>query len=383
MSEAGVILSWAATVLACMAFGYTVAALLVFLLFFERRGAPPVQAGSVTILKPLYGAEPQLETNLVSFLTQDHDAPVQLLCGVQRANDPAIAVIDSLKARFPDADIELVVDASWHGSNGKVSNLINMAPRIRHDVTMLSDSDIFVAPDYVRRVLAALAVPGVGVVTCAYHGRGDAGFWSRLGAAGISYQFLLNLTFGIRTGLATPCMGSTIALRRAEISALDDFRMLADMLADDYEIGAAVRRKGLDVAVPPMLVGHAFEETTLGALWRHELRWAATVRGIRLVPYVGTVIGMPLPLALICCVFAPLPGLGLTLAALLVRIAVVLTVDRKVGGASAPLWMLPLRDIMSFAVYIASFFVRSVDWRGAELKIDHHGHIVRPPETSQ
>ncbi|MDO7843055.1 bacteriohopanetetrol glucosamine biosynthesis glycosyltransferase HpnI [Sphingomonas immobilis] len=382
MSGIGAILSWAATVLACMAFGYTVASLIVFLLFFQRRSAIASAPGAVTILKPLHGAEPQLETNLVSFLTQDYAAPVQLLCGVQRANDPAIAVVESLRRRFPEADIELVVDGARHGSNGKVSNLINMAPRIRHDVTLLSDSDIFVEPDYVRRVLAALQAPGVGAVSCAYYGRGDAGIWSRLGAAGISYQFLLNLTFGVYTGLAKPCMGSTIALRRGEIEALEGFRTLADVLADDYAIGAAIRATGRDVVVPSMLVGHAFDERSLAGLWRHELRWAATVRGTGLARYMGTVICMPLPLALIACVFAPLPGFGLTLAALLVRIAVVLTVDRKVGEAAAPLWMLPLRDIMSFAVYVASFFVRSVDWRGAELKIDHHGQLVRPPEIS-
>ena len=376
------IVGWAATALACMAFGYTVATLLVFLLFFQRRAPAASRAKAVTILKPLHGAEPQLETNLMSFLTQDHGAPVQLLCGVQRANDPAIAVIDSLRRRFPEADIELVVDVARHGSNGKVSNLINMAPRIRYDVLLLSDSDIFVQPDYVRRVLEALDAPGVGAVTCAYYGRGDAGFWSQLGAAGISYQFLLNLTFGVRTGLATPCMGSTIALRRPEIAALDGFRALADELADDYAVGAKVRANGLAVVIPPMLVGHAFDERSLAALWRHELRWAATVRGIGLVSYIGTVIAMPLPLALIATVFAPLPGLGLMLAALLVRIAVVLTVDRKVGEAAAPLWILPLRDILSFAVYVASFFVRSVDWRGADLRIDRHGHI-RPPETSR
>jgi ceramide glucosyltransferase len=259
---------------------YMLGVAMVLHRYFARVAPAPVRSEAVTLLKPLYGAEPKLTANLATFLVQDHAGPVQLLCGVQRPDDPAIAAIESLRAAYPDADITLVRDPTFHGASGKISNLVNMDAHARHGIVILSDSDIAVAPDYLARILAALDRPGVGAVTCLYHGRGDAGFWSRVAAAGLSWQFLPGALFGVALRLAKPCMGSTIAMRRETLDAIGGFARFADVLADDHAIGAAVEALGLQVAVPPMLVTHASAEQGLGELWRHELRWGATVRGL-------------------------------------------------------------------------------------------------------
>jgi ceramide glucosyltransferase len=381
MADLATLLGGLTLLLAVIGTVWTFAATLVLRRFFAQPAPAVVSTTGVTILKPLHGTEPRLLDNLASFLTQLHAGPVQLLCGVQRTDDPAIAAIDALRRRFPDATIDLVIDSTRHGSSGKISNLANMEPHIRHPVAMLSDSDIAVGRDYIAQVLAALDPPAVGIVTCAYAGRGDAGLWSRLGAAGIDWQFLPGLIFGVANALAKPCMGSTIAMRHETLARIGGFARFGDVLADDYAIGTAVRDLGLSVVVPPMLVTHAFDERSARSLWRHELRWGVTVRDLAFGSYLGLVVGFPLPISLLAALWWPLAGLICAVAALGVRLFAAISAERVSGERAASLWMLPMRDIFGFAVYCASFFVRSVDWRGATLRIGQHGRIAAAPET--
>lgn len=376
LQSIGIGLGALAIVLAMLGIAYSVAAAIVFRRFFAAKKSAAPRTEAVTLLKPLYGAEPRLYDNLATFLAQDHAGPLQLVCGVQRADDPAIAVVEALKLAHPTAEIDLVVDPTIHGASGKLSNLINMDRAARHPYVVLSDSDIAVGPDYLAQLLATLDDPAVGAVTCIYSGRGDAGFWSRLVAAGVTYQFMLGVVFGVANRLAAPCMGSTIAIRRETLDRIGGFARFADVLADDYAIGEAVRALGLTVAVPPVLVTHASDETNLLQLWRHELRWGATVRDVAFWPYVGIVIGLPFPTALLAALYVPQFGLSLALAAVIARLVVVRNVDAAVGERIAPLWMALLHDILAFAIYIASFFVRSVDWRGATLTMKTDGRIV-------
>lgn len=375
-------IGWALLGLSLVGSLYMVAAALTLRRFFAGAEAPVRRSDGVTILKPLHGAEPRLVDNLASFLAQDHDGPIQLLCGVQRADDPAIAAVEALKARFPQARIDLIVDATPHGANHKIANLLNLEPHIGHAVVVLSDSDMVVRPAYLACLLAALDRPRTGAVTLIYHGRGDAGFWSRLAAAGLSWQFLPGAVFGAAHGLARPCMGSTIAMRRETLAAIGGFKAFADVLADDYAIGEAVAAQGLEVAMPPTLVTHASIERSLGELWRHELRWGATVRDVVPVAYMMGVIGIPFPLALLAIPMHPLFGLGFAVLALLARLLVALAADRAAGARTAPLWLLPVRDCLTFAVFVASLTVRSVDWRGATLRMEKHGRISAKAEIS-
>ncbi|MES2448935.1 MAG: bacteriohopanetetrol glucosamine biosynthesis glycosyltransferase HpnI [Pseudomonadota bacterium] len=378
------IIGWALLGLATIGTLYMIAATIVFRRFMALQAAPLPRAEAVTLLKPLHGAEPRLLENLASFLVQDHGGPIQLLCGVRVDDDPAIAVVEALRARYPHIAIDLVIDPRNHGANRKVSNLINMMVRAAHPILVLSDSDMVATPDYLSRVLAALDAPGVGAMTCLYRGRGDAGFWSRLGAAGLSYQFLPGAVFGVATGFARPCMGSTIAMRRETLDRIGGFERFADVLADDYAIGEAVHALGQTVAVPPMLVTHASAERRFGELWRHELRWGATVRSVVPEAYAGSVVGMPFPLALLGAALAPAhpDGLAIVLAALIVRIAIARFVDRAAGVPTAPWWLLPMRDCLTVAIFVASFFVASVDWRGQRLKMENDGRVSADPEIS-
>jgi ceramide glucosyltransferase len=373
---------WA--LLFCAALGaiYMLVATRVLARFFTQSLPTTPRTEPVTLLKPLYGAEPQLVENLASFLDQDHAGPIQMLLGVQRADDEAVPAVRALQALYPRARIDLVIDDRRHGSNGKISNLINMMPHAVHDLLVLSDSDMAVERDYVTRLILALEVPDIGAASCVYRGRGDAGFWSRLGAAGLSWQFLPGAVFGTSLKLARPCMGSTIALRRATLDRIGGFTAFADKLADDYAIGEAVDALGLKVAVPPMLVVHGSAEQSFGELWRHELRWGATVRDVVPVAYAMGVIGIPFPLALLGMLIHPAYGAFIALAALAIRLNLAVTADRIAGARTAPLWWLPMRDCLTLSVFIVSLFVRRVDWRGTALNMGSDGRVAVHSETA-
>jgi ceramide glucosyltransferase len=330
----------------------------------------------VTILKPLHGAEPCLSRRLSSFCRQDYDAPVQVICGVADASDPAVAIA-RLLAASPDAPrFDLVTDARSHGSNPKMSNLINMLPAAKHDVLVMADSDMEVGPDYLERVIAELQQPGVGAVTCLYHGVPLSGRWSGHAALAVNAHFLPNVVTALTLRLAQPCFGSTIAISRSLLSRIGGLAAFADQLADDYEIGRAVRNAGHDVAIPAFTVGHACFHERLRGLLAHELRAARTVRSIAPVGYAGAFLTHPFPLALAGALLGGEYALVVAAGALACRIALCICAERAFRLPRQPYWLIPSRDLLSFAVYIWSFFGMRVQWRGSRYRVAADGSLL-------
>lgn len=330
---------------------------------------------AVTLLKPLYGAEPQLAANLLSFDRQDYTGPVQIICGTRLASDPAVGVVEGLANRTQNT-FELATQAPDVGSNRKMSNVINIMKFCRHDIIVLSDSDMRVGETYITEVVAPFADPAVGLVTCLYRGLPVAGFWSRLHAASIDHHFLPNVLAGLKLGRAEPCFGSTIALRRETLRDIGGFEAFADKLADDYEIGRAVRALGQNVVIPPIVLLHTCAETSLRDVVLHELRWARTVRLVDPAGYAGSLVTHPLPMAIIAGIFdnfGPV-SLGLLAATLACRSLVPIEMKRGLGAEGSSIAIGPLRDILSFAIFLASFLPLKVDWRG-------HSYRLRPDGT--
>ena len=368
-------IGWIVAAMAATGCVYTLVAALLAVRHLSRPGPAATAPSAVSLIKPLHGVFPGMSRALEGFCDQDYPAPVQLLFGVQDAADPAIGVVRALIARRPDLDIELVIDPTQHGANRKISNVINISARARHGLLVLSDADIAVAPDYLRHVTGALLGDGVGAVTCLYVGAEDGSLWSRLGAMGISYGFLPNAALGKTLGMAQPCFGSTIALTAATLSEIGGFETFANHLADDYEIGRAVRARGLAVAIPPMVVTHLCIEADASSLTDHELRWGRTVRQIDPLGYAGCVITHPLPLALVAGALLgfSVPALCLILAALGVRIACKACIDAATGARSGRWWLIPARDLLSFSVFVASFTVSTVGWQGRRFRVGRDG----------
>ena len=376
------VVGWLLVAIAAAGIGFSLHALIAIGRFARQPAPPPVAAEPVSLLKPLHGAEPRLAENLATFLAQDWAGSIEMVAGVQDPDDPAIPALAALP-QGPWRQVRLVIDPTPHGANAKVANLVNMAPAASHELLVLSDSDMAVPPDYLHQLAAALARPGVGAVTCLYRGRGDAGFWSVMGAAGVSYAFLPQVLVSRSLGDRRACMGSTIALRRETLAAIGGFARFADVLADDHAIGAAIRAVGGAVAVPRMILAHAATERRLADLWRHELRWATTVREVvSRREYLGIALTQPMVPALLAVALLPRAGLVALALALLARAAVAVRIDRLCGARTAPLWLLPARDALSFAVFLASLFARSVDWRGQRLRIAARGRIEASSEPT-
>jgi ceramide glucosyltransferase len=373
------LLGAAALILGLVGSAYAVAAGIVAGRLAHQAAPALAEPPGLSLLKPLCGDEIGLEANLESFLHQDYAGPVQLVCGVQDEADPALAAVEAVRRAHPEADIAVVVDSRVYGSNRKVSNLINMLAAASHETLVLSDADIRVRPDYLARVAAALAEPGVGAVTCYYRGEARAGLASVLAAMGVSYGFMPNVILGVALGLAKPCMGSTIALRRRTLEEIGGFEALNDVLMDDYDIGRAVREQGYRVAIPAFLVDHGCSEASLSQVLAHEMRWAVTVRMIDPAGHVGSLVTHALGWALIgAALLAGAPaGWAAVVLAIASRCWLKWRIDHAAGASSGPALLLPIRDIMSFAIFFGSLFARAVYWRGERFRVSS-GRTMSP-----
>ncbi len=365
----------------CLAGAFVGCILMLFeagfvLAFRGRDGHAKAAQPAVTVLKPLHGAEPGLAARLAAFCRQNYSAPIQVLCGTGDSSAPAVAVVRAAQRELPEAPIELNVDPRRHGTNRKVSNLINMLARARCDTLIISDSDIVVGPDYLRTLAALLSAPRVGAVTCLYHGIGGEGLWSRLSALAINTHFLPQAITGLSVKVTKPCFGATIAMRRSTLDQIGGFAPFADELADDYAIGMAVRGAGYEVVTAPFVVGHRCFEASFLQLMRHQIRVARTIKTIDPIGYAGTIITHPWPLALIGMLSGSTSAALLAIAALASRITLCRCVEHRFGLARQSLSLIALQDIIAFAVYVSSFFGATVYWRGSAYRVAADGTLT-------
>ena len=342
---------------------YHLTAIILVLRFPRARKVPPAPFPAVTILRPLHGNEPGLFGRIASLCRQDYLGRVDVICGVQQENDPAIPVVRRLQATGRP-EIELNIDGCEHGSNRKISNLINMLPAASQDVVVISDSDIAVDPHYVASLVAELEEPGVGAVTCAYHGTSAEGIWAQLSAMSINLQFLPNVIAAVSLNAAHPCLGATIALNREALAQIGGFRRFADELADDYAIGSAVRALGRKVVVSRFTVGHVCFERDFRALWGRQLRAARTIQAIDPVGYAGTIFMHPLALSVVAAILGVSGSFLLISAALICRLALCWAIERAFALPRHRYALIPVQDAIAFAIFLTSFFGRKVEWRG-------------------
>jgi ceramide glucosyltransferase len=342
-------------------------------------GKQPSSAASVlrvSLLKPVRGADPQAYESLRSHCLLDYP-DYEIIFGVADRADPAVPIIARLIAEFPARRIELVVCGQALGTNRKVSNLIQMLPHARYEYLLITDSDIRVPPDYLRRVVMPFASPQVGMVTCLYRGVAAQTLGSKLEALGISTDFFAGVlaSWTLSGRKLRFAFGSTLAMHRAALSAIGGFEPLVDFLADDFELGKRIAEAGFEVVLSNMVVETYLPDHSFADFFAHQLRWARSIRGSRPWGYIGVLLtyGLPWGLAALAAYSGGLWGWGLLILMVTLRLAVADSVGRSLLGDSS-IWprilLLPLRDLISLAVWVDSFTGRRVRWRDEEFILE-------------
>ena len=342
---------------------------------FRQRLATPIFAPPVSILKPVRGADPAFYEAIRSQAEQEYPGEVEILFGVGDPQDTALPAIRRLQGDFPHHRIR-IVDVRTEAPNGKVGSLIDLAREARFDTLVLSDSDIRVEKDYLSKVVAPLADPAVGLVTCLYRAHSDS-FAGLCEAIGIETDFAPSALVAPLFGVDEFAFGSTIAIRKADLEKAGGFEAVRDYLADDYQIGKRIHALGLKCVLGEPVVDTHMSVASFRQAWQHQVRWARTIRVSRPGGYAGLFV-----------TFATVWGLVLVFEFGQIRLGCSLLLLRMLAAAIAGvgvmrsvqtaryLWLVPLRDLFGAAVWIAGLAGSTVQWRGLRLKLGNDGRIV-------
>lgn len=387
------------TVLAWAGIGYYLVALWSARAFvYSLRRKLPVFTPPVSILKPVRGLDHEMYSAFASHCLQQYGGEYEILFGVSSLTDPALIAVRQLQEEFPEHSIRIIECPDLLGTNGKVSNLVQMLPHARHPYIVINDSDIVVSPRYLSNVLAGFApspehARPVGMVTAPYRGRAHglpgrpATLGSRLEALGISTDFIpgvltaRRIEGGIRFGL-----GSTLAVSREALDRAGGLAPLVDYLADDYQLGARIAAAGFAVELSSEVVETWVPPYDMAGFFDHQLRWARSTRDSRRWGYSGLLFTYGLPWAFLNLIASglSLESIALFVLALVVRVALALVVGVGILGdmqVFRDLLLLLPRDLIALFLWAWSFASDTVTWRGERFLLKR-GKLTRLTKNS-
>jgi ceramide glucosyltransferase len=345
------------------------------------------EAPPVSVLKPVRGLDRDAYENFASFCRQDYPE-FEILFAVNDAEDPAVPIVQKLIADFPGLPIRLIVVTERLGPNTKVSNLCRLAREARHDLLVITDSDVRVEPGYLQSVAAMFRDPGVGGVTALYRGSDNLQFVAAMDCVGSSAAFCGAALVARELEGLKFMMGSTMATTKERLAEIGGFEAMVDLHSDDYELGRRIAARGYRVELLAEPVWMAFPSQTLGAYLRHELRWAIGIRNIRPGGHFGMLFTHGLPWAIAAACVAPSAAVGAIYlgAYFVLRLAMAWAVG--VWGLRDPvlrrrIWILPVRDMLSFFVWLASFGMNRIEWRGSSFTLAKGRMIPVAPRTGR
>jgi ceramide glucosyltransferase len=380
--SAFIFLRWTILTLAIAPLFYYLVAIYAAWRFFRvahrvsRKPAHPAQGVTtpISVLKPVRGVDPNAYENFASFCRQEYPE-FEILFGVADTGDPVVPVVQKLIADFPGRAIRLLVVEERLGPNSKVSNLCRLAREARHDLLVITDSDVRVNPGYLQGVAAMFRDPKVGGVTALYRGNDNLQFVAAMDCVGSSAAFCGAALVARELEGLKFMMGSTMATTKQRLAEIGGFEAMVDLHSDDYELGRRIARRGYRIELLPEPVQMAFPTQTLGEYLRHELRWAIGIRNIRPGGHFGMLFTHGLPWAIAAACVAPSLSVatGYLAAYFLTRFAMAWTVG--VWGLRDPVlrrrfWVLPVRDLLSFFIWLASFGINRIEWRGSAFTLE-------------
>jgi len=355
---------------------YCVLTVIAALRYRAVRPAEPATLPPISILKPLSGVDDGLEDNLRTFFDQRYPR-FEILFAVRSPEDPAIAVVERLRARFPAVPSRLIVTGEPPYPNAKVFSLDRMLAAAGHDLVVMSDSDIRVTPGLLRAVAAEFADPRLGLATCPYRAVPGGSFWSTLEAVGLNTEFLAGVLVARMLDGMKFALGPTIAARRETLLGIGGFDAVKDYLAEDFVMGKLAAERGFGVILSSYVIEHRIGSQPFAANWKHRLRWNRSTRCSRPLGYIGQLFTNPLPLALLLVAARPslwpiLPATALFRAAAAWATAGPVLHDPLTRRLW---WLVPLQDLASFCVWIAGFFGNTILWRGRRYHLLRDGRF--------
>jgi ceramide glucosyltransferase len=368
---------WRAAVLliALAPLAYYVVVILAALRFFGTKNSeqPAQFQPSVSILKPVRGVDFASYENFASFCRQDYPDYEILFC-VNELSDSAVPVIQKLINDFPERRIRMLSGAEKFGTNQKVNNLALLAREARHELLMQSDADVRVSPQYLKQMAAPFADPAMGLTSCLYRAHAQPNLYAELEAVGAASDFLAGALVADWLEGTTFALGASVATSKTWLRKIGGYEAFANVLADDYEIGNRIHRTGGKVLLSREIVWTMYPAQNFRGFWEHQVRWARTVRTVRPSSFVALIVTHGLPWAIVAALAAPTSAIAAAylLAYLLLRLAAAWIVGVWGVGDEVlrrKLWLVPLRDALHFAVWLAGFTSNRVMWGGLEYEI--------------
>jgi len=367
---------------------YYVTATIAALRFFHRERSrtfvsytPPV-----SLLKPVKGVDFASYENFSSFCRQDYP-DYEILFAVNDDGDPAVPLIRRLAAQFPERAIRLITGAAQIGANRKVNNLIALAREAHHEILVLTDGDVRVGPNYLREVIAPFADATTGAVTSFYRGIAEKSLGAELEGIGASSDFFAGVLVAEWMEGMKFALGASIVTTKQWVAKIGGFEAIANMHSDDYELGCRIAKAGGQVILSREPVWTMYPTQTARGFWSHQVRWARTVRLCRPISYLGLIFTHGLPWALLAAAIAPAKWIAAAylLAYLVLRMAMSWTVGVWGVGDEVlrrKLWLVPLRDAIYFAVWLASFVSNRIRWSGEDFTMEKGQMVAASPAKS-
>jgi ceramide glucosyltransferase len=342
-----------------------------------------MQLPPVSILKPVHGAEVRLKENIESFFRQDYP-DYEILFAADDESDMALEVIREVASRYPRIKCSILVTGQPQLPNPPAYSFSRMSEVASYDILVTSDSDVEVAPHYLREVVAPMLDPAVGMVTCVYRGKNSGGFWSGMDAIGMSVEMTAgvltaNLLEGMKFGL-----GPTIVTRKDSIAKIGGYWATGDYFSNDFVTGNFIQKAGYRVLLSRHVIDHVVPPMTFRRMWERQVRWAKGTRWSRPKGHLGTGLIFAMPYGILGILAGAITGhllFGaiLFLAALGNRLLESWIVGWGVVGdprAQKEVWLYPLRDLLGFAVWCASYLSKSAVWRDRRFQLVRGGRIV-------
>ncbi len=341
---------------------------------------PFVSWPPVTMLKPVHGLEKNQRENLRSACLQDYPL-FQVVFSVQTPDDPAVPLLREIQREFGPESVTVVIGNRRAGSNGKINNMLGGLPYARHEILVISDSDVRLRPDYLKTIIAPLADPEVGCVCTLYKASCAETWFEKVELLTLNADFMASVIFAHVTGASKFCLGASVALRRSTLEEIGGLEALADYLVEDYEMGQRIWGSGKKISIVPYFIDTMVDLKSPSQWWNHQVYWDQNTRAARPVAFLATAIIRSTPFALLFASMRRLDGVGLAVlgAAILVRMATAAMTlgwgfrDRE--GLKS-LALLPFRDLAGLVSWFLALTRKTTIWRGSKFTLTRDGRLV-------